>query len=400
MNERNRVRRRMSGGQVFFILLILLITGYITYTYLFPSVQKYAVIESDSVGQSYNGDCLIVRSEIPYDAEGVTSIEYVADEASMVFRNTTVCYVYSSSYNQREIATLRNYREQIKQNHLRLLNAEIAYDQKIMRLEDEVLKRAEELRKIVHGASGNLINQEKLLTSAISARQNYLRQKYADNQSLTRLHDDETAQLKRIESWTKQYTATQDGIVSFYSDGYEYGLTSTDFVRFSPQDVRSMIGGSVPEKTIVQKGRTTIYRLVRPNVWNVLFLVSDPTWNPLEGQIYKLFIFGFEDTVVDAQVLSSTRSGGDLLVRLEVRSNVMPVLYMRTCQAELGEYVNSMVVPQSALYRLDGANGVVVVNGESRLFVPVRVIRQEEGRAFIEALQPGFLSIGQTVMLF
>jgi hypothetical protein len=402
MNVSNqpRPKRGISGGQALFVLIILLFAGYIIYTTLNPRVQRYAQIESGSIGQSYYGDCLIVRSEIPYDAEGVTHIDYVANEGTMIYRGTTICYIYSSGYNQREVATLRNYRDQIKLNHMKLLSSEIAYDQKMLRLEADVLERAAEIRKLVHGARGNLVNQEKIFASAISARQNYLRQKYADNQILTRLYDDESAQLKRIESWTKQYTASQDGIVSFYSDGYEYGLNSTDYTKFTPQEVRAMIGGSVPEKTSVQKGRTTIYRLVRQNAWNVLLLVGDTAWNPVEGQTYRLYLSGFDDTVVDALVVSSTRSGGELLIRLDVRADVTPVLYMRTCQAELGEYVNSMIVPQNAIYKLDGADGVVLVNGDSRLFVPVRIIRQESGRAYIEALQPGFLSVGQTIMLF
>ena len=401
MNDpyRRPAKHGITGGQALFLLVILVFAGYMIYTTLVPNAQKYAVIQTDSLGQNYYGDCLIVRSEIPYDAEGVTSMDYVAEEGSMVYRGTTICYVYSSGYNQREINALNNYREQIKRTQLQLLSAEIAYDPKMMRLEADVLERSKELRRIIHGARGNLINAEKILTTAIATRHQYLRQKYAGNQSLTRLYDDEAAQLKRIESWTKQYTASQDGIVSFYSDGYEYGLTGSDFMQYSPQQVRAMIGGRAPEKSTTQKGRTTIFRLVRQSAWNVLFVVNDPVWNPTEGQTYKLFISGFEDTVVDATVLSSARTGSDLLVRLEVRSDVKPVLYMRTCQAELGEYVNSMVVPQNAIYKYDGADGVVVVTGENRLFVPVHIIRQADGKAYIEALQPGFLFIGQTVML-
>lgn len=390
----------ISLGQMIFILIVLLFAGYMIYTSLNPDVQKYAQIQTDAIGQSYFGDALIIRSEVAYDAEGVTSVDYIAEEGSEVSPAIKICNVYSSGYNQKELMTLQNYRSQIKQKHLQLLATETTLDPRMDQMEKDVLTRAGELRVLVQGGSGNLINQEKMLAATMEIRRNYLRQKYADDQSLTRLYDDEEAQLKRIESWTKQYTAASEGIVSFYSDGFEYSLNTTNFAKFTPQEVRAMIGGYVPEKTTVQKGRTTVYRLVSKGSWNVLMLINNASWSPVEGQTYKLHLSGFDDTVVDAQVVSSTRSGGELLVRLQVYADVQPVLYMRTCEAELGEYVNSMVVPKSAIYVHEGAQGVVIVNGESRLFVPVRIIKEDGNRAFIEAVQQGLLYVGQTVLTF
>jgi len=389
-----------SLGQMLFVLAVVAFAGYFIYNTLNPQTLRYAQIVSDTIGSSQFGDALVVRNEVPYDAEGVTSIDYVAEEGSMLYRTDTVCYVYSSGYNQKEMTTLQNFRDQIKQKHMQLLDAQISYDQRLIRLEAEVLDRAKEIRQLVQGAAGNMANQERMLDATMTARQNYLRQKYADDQSLSRLYDEEEGQLVRIESWTKQYNATTEGIVSFYSDGYEYALNSSDYMKFTPQEVRSMIAGNIPEKTTTQKGRMTIFRVVRQNAWYVLMLIRDSAFSPVDGQSYKLHLSGFDDTVVDATVVSSTRSGGELLVRLEVHSDVRPVLYLRACEAELGEYVNSMVVPLNAIYKHEGADGVVIVNGDSPLFVPVRIVRQDGNRAFIEAIQPGLLYVGQNVRLF
>ena len=46
-----------------------------------------------TLGARYSGDCLIVRSETPYDAEGVTSVDYEAEEGSLVHRGTNICNV-------------------------------------------------------------------------------------------------------------------------------------------------------------------------------------------------------------------------------------------------------------------------------------------------------------------
>lgn len=130
-------------------------------------------------------------------------------------------------------------------------------------------------------------------------------------------------------------------------------------------------------------------------------LVDDNNWNPVEGNTYKLVLEQFTSTVVDAQVLSYTRSGGELLLRLAVMGDVKDVLYMRSCRAQLGEYVDCMSVPEGALYERDGAQCVAVVNTDGQQYlVPVNVLRREGGLAYITAVQTGYLTAGQTVRLF
>ena len=160
----------------------------------------------------------------------------------------------------------------------------------------------------------------------------------------------------------------QQSIVSFYTDGFEYALTPSAYESYTPSQVRSMINGVKPDRGTAARGRTDLYRLVKEGNYAVLMLVKNDTWSPRDGDTYKLVLEQFSSTVVDAQVLSSTRSGGELLVRLAVLGDVSDVLYMRTCRAQLGEYVDCMEVPSRALYTQNDAVGVVIVT-ESRASV-------------------------------
>ena len=367
---------------------------------LAPAASPYATITAGTLGARYSGDCLIVRNETPFDAEGVTSVDYKAEEGSLVQRGDTICNVYSSSLSTKEVTALQDYRDQIRDYQLQLLAAETTYDAKMARVESDVLSRAREVREMIAGARGSLINQEKLLDAAIDARQQYLKQKYSSDQRLTRLYDDELSQEQRIQSWTKAYAATQEGLVSFYSDGYEYSLTAANYDTFIPSEVRRMYNGYKPEKSTSDKGKTTIYRTVRDGMWYVLFLSDDSTWTPVDGQTYELKLERFENTTVMAKVESSTRSGGELLVRLSVSGSVKPVLYMRTCQAELGDYVSSLCVPSRALIRKDDMDCVVVVDGANQSLIPVNILLRDGDNVYITAIQQGLLYEGQTVLLF
>ena len=161
-----------------------------------------------------------------------------------------------------------------------------------------------------------------------------------------------------------------------------------------------MINGQAPEKTTAQKGKTTIYRMVREGEWYVLFLSDNTDWNPVNGQVYQLQLERFEDSAVYAEVVNFTRSGGELLVRLRVQSPVKPVLYMRTCGAVLGENVATLCVPERAIHTQDGMTGVVVVDGATESFIPVEVIHNDNGNAYFRAIQQGLLFEGMTVLLF
>ena len=395
-------KKRMSVPQIMLIVLTLGFAVWYLVTALAPEKDRYAQITAGTIGARYTGDCLIVRDEVPYDAEGVSSVDYVAEEGTTVYRGTTICNVYSSGFSTRELTALQDYRDEIKEYQMKLLKSQVVADAWMEKLESEVMTRAKEVREIIGGVRGNMNNQEKLLNAAIQARQNYLREKYSDDQRMTRLYDDEQSQLQRISSWTKQFGAQSEGLVSFYSDGYEYDLTTSNYDQYTPAQVRAMINGQKPAGANDQyaKGKTTIYRLVRDGHWIVLMLIKDSNWNPVEGAVYELKLENFKDTMVQARVISFTRTGGELEVRLDVISSVKPILYIRTCTGVLGDSVSSLCVPNKALYTQDGMPGVVVVREGYQFFVPVNVVDKRDGMVYIAPIQQDSIYEGETVRLF
>ena len=393
-------KKRMSVAQIMLIIAALGFLAWYVITSLAPEPEKYARVTAGTIGNRYSGDCLIIRDESPFDAESVTSIDYVAEEGTMVEARTTVCNVYLSGFSTRELTTLQDYRDQIKEYQMKLLDQEIGTDAQMEKLESDVMTRAREVREIIGGARGNMTNQEQYLDEAIRNRQRYLKEKYSDDARLTRLYEDEQSQLQRINSWTKTYSTVSSGIVSFYSDGYEYGLNVNNYESFTPGEVRNMINGAKPPQDSLQKGRTTIYRLVRDGYWYVVMLIRDNTLNPVEGTEYELRLENFKDTTVKARVVSFTRMGGELAVRLSVRSSVLPVLYIRSCTGVLGDDVTSLMVPERAIYIQDNMPGIVRYDNGYEWFVPVNVQEKRDGMCYITPIQPGGVDVDDVVMLF
>ncbi len=383
------------------LALLAIVLGVMGITQLLDNKQaRTAIVTISRQGSTYAGNAIIVRDETVFMQEGVSDIKYIAQENAGVNRGDPVCTVYTTGFSNRELNSLLNYRKQIKE-YLKILMGEVSSpDTRLQLLETTIFDRAVETRALVQGAHGNLLNQEALLKEAINSRYTYMKQKYPDDTKLTRLYDNENNQLQRIETWTKQYTASDNGIVSFYTDGFEGALNMTNFTAFNPQQVRSMYEGKVPESYVRPKNSMDIYRLVRPYEWAVLMLADDLVWNPVVGENYQIMIESFDNTTVAAVVESVTRSGGDLLVRLTVNSPVDPVLNIRACHVQLSTSVITYAVPNNAIVDKDGVRGVVVQFKEGQYIVPIVIVSQDQTQTYVVPLNPSHLYEGLSVQLY
>lgn len=402
--KKKRRKRRLLWLRVVLILLALALLALAAWQLrgVFKGNATTAVARGDAIGKYHTGTLVVARDETLVERENATSVDFVAEEGSHITRSSVICKVYSSGFNQTEINRLNTYREEIQAYHVDQVFSTYV-DAQLDSYGAEVSSLAQQVRTLVQGRGvGSLGNLERQLESTLNARKSYLRQKYPDDQVLSELYKVENDQLKKIESWTTTYTASEDCTVSFYTDGYESTVNSSTYQNLTPSDVRGVIRGVAPEQSTVSRGSDPIFRTVRENVWFALFLCQDRDWNPVVGQRYSMQLEGFDNYVIEGEVQSFSRIGSDLLLRMRVDSSVEPVLNIRTCSATVGDFVSGLSVPMSALYTYDNQIGVVVLDGGVQTFVAVTVISYpDENTAFVRPNLSGSpLENGKTVMLF
>lgn len=405
----SKKKRKKKGASLFPRLLIavfvLALLGIAVWQLFgqFESNATTAIARGDTLGNSYSGTVVIAREEeTVFDEQGKATVDFVANEGSRVTRSSVICKVYSAGYNETEINRLETYREEIKNYHVsQVLNTYV--DAALENDNEEIESLAQQVRTLVQGRGvGSLNNLENQLKSALSSRKNYLRQKYPDDQTLAELYKVENDQLKKIDSWTTTKTANGDCIVSFYTDGFETTVNSKTYENLGPDKIREVIRGVLPAQTGSSQVKNPIYRTVAEDVWYAVFLCTDKDWNPVKGEIYRMQLSGFDNYVLPAEVVSFSRVGGDLLVRMRIESSVEPVLNIRTCGATVGDFVSGVYVPINALYTYENMIGVVVLEGGVQTFVPVMVISYpDENTAFVRPTMSGSpLEANKTVRLF
>ena len=402
----SRARRsRPKWGLMVLLIAVLGVSGFFVWRMLTPGSVQYGMVKYGSMSASYSGDAVLVRNETVDVQENVSQIDYLVDEGSKVKRGAMVATIYTSGFNAKEWTTLKRYRDQIKDYH-KLLISGAATDSTLLNLMTQVQSRAMEVQRLVHGAQGSVSAQEKLLKQAMQNQQMYIKQKYPDEQKLSRLYDDENTQLQRISTWTKQFAAPSDGLVSFYTDGFEKALNMSTYADYSPTQVRAMYNGQVPtlETTVASRNAVDVYRMVREDTWVVLMLCHDQDRAPANNQEFNLVIESFDNQPLPVTVIDSARSGGELLVRLEVRDteSLESLMYLRQCQVRLSENVSSLMVPARAIYVQNGRKGVVMktAGGEYWTGVEVISISDDGAYAYVVPDKPEVVYEGVMVRLF
>lgn len=351
-----------------------------------------------NAAQSQTVDCVIIRDEAVFASDSTARVEYIAPEDSLVAEGDEVANLYTTGYSESLLDNLEKTRKKIQDYHKQLL-ANIV-DNELNKLDGVVNYMAMELKSLItRQTTGNLKTVTSQLETAMVNRQDYLRQNKRGDNKLTKLYDEESARLSGIQSWRKAATAQQDGVVSFYIDGYENDLTPAALKTLSIADVRAVLSGSSLENT--RQTRTTgIYRIVDQNHWFVAVLASGNTWTPVVGQDnYFMQLEGFDDLIYTASVYSVQKEGDTTLAVFEIKDPIGPLIYRRSGKAQFNIELTGLSVRVEALYNQNGQMGVWVYDVPGGTFVPVEVLSTDGSIAMIQPLVDGALQLGQTVLI-
>lgn len=388
-------RYRVKGRFYVFLLAILIIVFLIVRPHL-SFGEKVEVISLASSAYTHSMNAVLIRDEQLVTSQSVARIEYVAFENTLVSEGDTVAYLYSSCYSESELAKLETTRENIQAYHKTML--ENIIDNNLERLEAMVDQRAMEFKNLVtHKNNGNLITVNRLLETAMVNRQEYMRSNMRNDLKLNNLYFQENTRLNSISSWRVESTAAKDGVISFYTDGYESYLNAGTLPDLDAEDISDVLAGrSMGESSVRQKD---VYRLVNQNLWYAAILTDSSEWNPVLDQEYSMQFEGFEDLTFTAKVKSVSQSGKDVLAVFEIASPMGPLIYQRAVRASVSITLTGMSVSTDAIHQENGQNGVWLYDVPGGTFVPVTVLSTDGDMAIIQPVVEGSIQTGNRVLI-
>ncbi|MGN1005698.1 MAG: HlyD family efflux transporter periplasmic adaptor subunit [Aristaeellaceae bacterium] len=389
-----RRKKRVTGRFYIFLLILLVIAFLIVRPYLnFGS--KSAVIMAAQSEFTQNMNCVIIRDEAVSTSESTAHIEYAATEGTLVNAGETVAYVYSAGYSESLLQKLEETRAKIQDYHKTEILNNIK-DDTLARYDTIVDMMALEFKNLVnHDSQGSLLTAARQLETAMVNRQEYLRQNKREDVKLSKLYDEETTRLNNIQSWRKVENASQSGVISFYTDGYESVLSAENIASLSAADINTVLAGE--RLTTPSAKETAVYRIVNQDCWYVALVTDAKTWNPVVGQPYTLQMEGFEDLSFTAFVTSVQKESGSILAVFQINDPIGPLIYQRTGRAKLTATISGLSVSSKALSEENGQIGVWLIDVGGETFIPVEVLSSDGSNALIQPLVDGALGIGQRV---
>ena len=388
-------RYRIKGRFYVFLLAVALIAFLIVRPYL-SFGEKVEVLSIASSAYTHTTDAVIIRDETLITAESVTRIEYIAAENTLVHSGDTVAYLYSTGYSQTELTKLETVRENIQAYHKTKL--ENIIDNDLERLDLIVDQRAAEFKNlVVNKKGGNLILVNRLLETAMVNRQEYMRSNMRNDMKLNSLYSQENARLNSIASWRVESLAEDDGVVSFYTDGYERYLNADSIGNLTVSDVKTVLaGGKLGDTSVREKD---VYRLVDQDHWYVAIVTDATQWNPVVDQEYFMQFEGYEDLGFTATVRSVSQTDGTVLAVFEIASPMGALIYQRTGKAKVSITHTGISVSTEAIYENNGKTGVWLYDVPGGTFVPVTVLLTDGNTALIQPEVDGALAAGQRVLI-
>ena len=391
-----RRKKRVTGRFYIFLLILLVIAFLIVRPYLnFGS--KSAVIMAAQSEFTQNMNCVIIRDEAVSTSESTAHIEYAATEGTLVNAGEPVAYVYSAGYSESLLQKLEETRAKIQDYHKTEILNNIK-DDTLARYDTIVDMMALEFKNLVnHDSQGSLLTAARQLETAMVNRQEYLRQNKREDVKLSKLYDEETTRLNNIQSWRKVENASQSGVISFYTDGYESVLSAENIASLSAADINTVLAGE--RLTTPSAKETAVYRIVNQDCWYVALVTDAKTWNPVVGQPYTLQMEGFEDLSFTAFVTSVQKESGSILAVFQINDPIGPLIYQRTGRAKLTATISGLSVSSKALSEENGQIGVWLIDVGGETFIPVEVLSRDGSNALIQPLVDGALGIGQAVRI-
>ena len=387
--------RRPTGRFFILLMLVLGVLLFAVMSLLRPGEARYDIVQSGTSSDTRRVQAVIMRDEDVVSMDSGGTINYVAQEGTLLSSGDVIAYVYSAGYSASQLQSLEKVRSDIRAYHLSILGTII--DTRLDRLEADVQYLALQLKSLVNRrSSGNLLNLEQQLQNAMEARQTYLSQNQREDVTLTNLYETENKRQSQIASWRSVMTASKDSIVSFYLDGYESFLAPDNTANITLDSLRSILQGrSVGEET--SRLTTNIYRLVDPGRWYVYILTDDSSFNPVTNQSFWFQMEGFEDVAYNAVVVSSVKSGNTVMTLMQIDDPLGPLLNQRAGGGTISTEMTGLRVPRGAIYRENGQTGVYVYDGAGGTFIPVIVLSEDQDGVLISTEYETALYVGSYV---
>ncbi len=321
-----------------------------------------------------NKSAVIIRSESVYTSSERMRLDYLCEDGQTVEAGAPLARVYKLGYSEELTQQLLNAREAVYEAQMERIGA--TKDSKLEEMNEAIAGFKEKIRDRVMLSSGeDLEALYRQLDDLLKERMEYLRSKVQETENLRALYAaaDEKEQL--ISTWTEDITSEDEGVVSYYFDGYEQALTASKLNMISADLIKRALKETGASKWN-NDDKTRVCRIVDTDKWYAAFVTDyKDTTRVAEGVEYEVEFRGYGKHTGVA--LEPVISGTSIVNIIEFNDELGGLIEARTVKVNVKATVSGVTVKSKAIRFDEGKAYIQLVTGGIRNSMRVDVLASD-----------------------
>jgi putative membrane fusion protein len=381
----------------FFVILALLLSGTVYLLFGNHSEATYATINYGKLEVAHNGLAVIIRDETVEVAPAYGRAVFLVADGAAVEENEPIAVLYKENFDESIVKQLYDVQERIvKYQQEQLIDK--AIDNDLTKVNNNLQSLVSEIQKGVRDEKYiDAAKFEGNLRKLLDTKQKFLDLTTEPDDYLKDLYDKEASLILNMNQWTIDVRAPKSGLISFTVDGLEnvLGISSVD--RFTLDDYTSLIQ-QIPEPDSTDQvnnellegeaqaeAEQPLYRMVNPQDNWYSIVRCEGTESYLEkGDILEAVFDG--QAALPAKVIRIQKEKDCFLLTLEFTEQVDKIINKRMLPLRIQKTVEGLLMPEKALMKSKGRQGVYIRDNEEKRFIETSVQAKQDGYAIVESV--------------
>lgn len=376
------MKRKQRVVRTLFFLIIILYFVYKLVYGLFIKPPDTEIVRFGEVSTQKEYQCLIVRDEkiVKSPSEGI--IKYYVEEGEKVENGYKISEIYTSSVNEED-------REKLNDLHERIDEIESTkgsmFEVDVEKLDNEISLIVDELRNARVQEDFEKIRQlEDNLKNKIDKKRRVSGDKSFSGANLSKLQSEKELLETKIKNSILEIDSPASGIVSYYVDGYEELLTSSNLANIKYEFIKTMEPSLEKLKYDKVIYNQPVFKITDNTLWYIVIVTDTDDADTFKTG--KKISMDFPDSRITGSIVDKINDESKSFI--VVKTNQFESSFNRLRKVNLNivkDQYEGLKIHRDSIVEIDNKLGVFILSvNRKAIFKPIKILGYNDEYAIVQ----------------